>query len=345
MPLAKAKNARGSSLNLKQIVSLKIYTDFDKLQREFRMCFRDPDPMGREKRQKEFFFWNNVLEMSCKKSCDAIGNKLYHGINDSELSASCFSGTYYGPVSTTIERAIAEEFAGDNGQILELYPSFGAKGLSVSWLSNFPKENEVLYMNVSFQISNIIKKRKRINTTNMEVEESILNALRTINIDSQIISLNDNDDNATSDSSNFKKLKRYEKLCVLYLLYIQYRSTEWNELVRDRTYLSAAFMAFRDQFISLAQNARAVWMDNMCPLLQIFFYTASQEYQLPILDMSKDVQFSSIAMSLESKYVANQPFYFSYIVQLFPSAQQIALNGSNFDWSLKRFIDFLAVYD
>eukprot|EP01083_Nonionella_stella_P232811 820874_1 len=342
MPLAKAKNARGSSLNLKQIVSLKIYTDFDKLQREFRMCFRDNDQTKREKRQKEFFFWNNVLEMSCKKSCDAIGKKLYHGINDSALNASCFSGTYYGPVSTTTEREIAEEFAGDNGQVLELYPSFGAKGLSVSWISNFPDELEVLYMNVSFQISNIIKKqykqrRKASISSNMKVmEKLILNALRTINIDSQIISLNDNDDNATSDSSN---------VCVLYLLYIQHRPTEWNELVRKRTYLSNAFITFRDQFISLAQNARAVWMDNMCPLLQIFFYTASQEYQLPILDVSNDVQFKSMAMSLESKYVANQPFYFSYIVQLFPSAQQIALNGSNFDWSLKRFIDFLAVYD
>eukprot|EP01083_Nonionella_stella_P068945 183431_1 len=159
VPFAKASNARRSSLNLKQILSLKIYTDFDKLQREFRMCFRDNDQTKREKRQKEFFFWNNVLEMSCKKSCDAIGKKLYHGINDSALNASCFSGTYYGPVSTTTEREIAEEFAGDNGQVLELYPSFGAKGLSVSWISNFPDELEVLYMNVSFQISNIIKKQ------------------------------------------------------------------------------------------------------------------------------------------------------------------------------------------
>ena len=52
---------------------------------------------------------------------------------------------------------VAKGFAGDNGQIFELYPSFGAKGLTVSWLSNFPDENEVLYMNVSFQISNILK--------------------------------------------------------------------------------------------------------------------------------------------------------------------------------------------
>eukprot|EP01083_Nonionella_stella_P157426 511104_1 len=349
VPFAKAKNARRSRLNLKQIVSLKVYTDFDKLQREFRMCFRDTDPKRRKKRQKEFFFWNSLIELSCKKSCDAIGEKLYHGINDSQLSTSCFSGTYYGPVSTTTDVAVAKGFAGDNGQILELYPSFGAKGLSVSWLSNFPDENEVLYMNVSFQISNIIKnqyKQRERGSSNMKVmEESILNALRTINIDSQIISLNDNDDSTSSDSSNFKTLERYEKLCVLYLLYIQYRPTEWNELVRDRTYLSAAFMAFRDQFISLAQNVRAVWMDNMCPLLQIFFYTASHDYQLPILDVSNDVQFKSMAMSLESKYVANQPFYFSHIVRLFPSAQQIALNGSNFDWSLKRLIDFLAVYD
>ena len=68
---------------------------------------------------------------------------------------SSFSGTYYGPISTTTMFDIAKQFAGSNGRILELYPSFSKRGLRVSWLSNFPDEDEVLYMNASFQIVNI----------------------------------------------------------------------------------------------------------------------------------------------------------------------------------------------
>eukprot|EP01084_Bolivina_argentea_P274240 467375_1 len=94
------------------------------------------------KDRNNFFFWNNLLEDACKKSNDMVTKKLYHGINDGKLYASCFSGTYYGPVSTTTNLIVAQGFAGEYGQILELYPSFGAKGLSVSWLSNFADENE-----------------------------------------------------------------------------------------------------------------------------------------------------------------------------------------------------------
>eukprot|EP01084_Bolivina_argentea_P000060 112_1 len=246
-------HARRTSFSMRQIVALKLYTDFDQLQREFRMCFREKNENDRIKRQKQFFFWNNLLENACKKSHDTVAKKLYHGINDGKLYASCFSGTYYGPVSTTTDLTVAKGFAGDHGQILELYPSFGAKGLNVSWLSNFPDENEVLYMNVSFQISDIIKispanytyenefkhndylEHKKISSVTME--RCILNALQTINIDSNIISLNDNDQN--EDLSNFRKLRSYEKLAVLYLLYLQYRPKEWNDLLKsNEKYLS-----------------------------------------------------------------------------------------------------------
>eukprot|EP01084_Bolivina_argentea_P274877 468648_1 len=84
-------------------------------------------------------------------------------------------------------------------------------------------------------------------------------------------------------------------------------------------------------------------MDNMSKLLQIFFYTKSTKYKLPILNSDKD--FHLIYKNLEKQYIANQPFYFSTIIKLFPNVQQLALDGCNFDWSLKRFTDFLSIYD
>ena len=135
---AKGRKAKAAKLNVKQIVALKLYTDYDELQKEFRICFRETSAEKRTARQKEFYFWNTLLEDACRKSKDVISTKMYHRIDDSRLVASSLSGTYYGPVSTSTDIAISQQFAGDHGQILELYPSFGARGLAVSWLYNFP---------------------------------------------------------------------------------------------------------------------------------------------------------------------------------------------------------------
>ena len=50
---AKAREAKIIGLNMKEIVSLKLYTDFDQLQCEFRLCFTQRDEVKREKRQKQ----------------------------------------------------------------------------------------------------------------------------------------------------------------------------------------------------------------------------------------------------------------------------------------------------
>eukprot|EP01084_Bolivina_argentea_P281672 481973_1 len=146
---SKAIEARVNKLSIKEIVSLKLYTDFDELQRHYRKCFR----LEEEERQMQFFWWNKLLAEACTKSKDIISKKIYHGVS-TELTIATFSGTYYGPVSTTTKYDVARGFAGDKGKILELYPSFGRKGLKVHWLSNFPDEEEILYMNTSFQIHN-----------------------------------------------------------------------------------------------------------------------------------------------------------------------------------------------
>ena len=120
---------------------------------------------------------------------DIITDTLYHGVSEAFATPS-YSGTYYGPISTTPIFNVAKQFAGSQGRIFELYPSFGRKGLKVSWLSNFPDEMEVLYMNTSFQIVNIYKSSDYIynniyNQPNQVLfEKSILKALHVINTES-----------------------------------------------------------------------------------------------------------------------------------------------------------------
>ena len=60
-----------------------------------------------------------------------------------------------GPVSTTLSVDQAAQFAGNSGQLMELYPSFDKKGLDISCISDFPEEQEVLYIDCSFQIANL----------------------------------------------------------------------------------------------------------------------------------------------------------------------------------------------
>ena len=87
--------------------------------------------------------------------------------------------------------------------ISELYPSFGRRGLKVSWLSNFPDEEEILYMNTSFQINNMyssstIQPKQSIiggldindATQASFFERSVMKAIQSINVESKVISLN-----------------------------------------------------------------------------------------------------------------------------------------------------------
>eukprot|EP01084_Bolivina_argentea_P045468 83702_1 len=55
---SKALEAKLNKLTIKDIVALKLYTDFDELQRHYRKCFR----LEEEERQMQFFWWNKLLE-------------------------------------------------------------------------------------------------------------------------------------------------------------------------------------------------------------------------------------------------------------------------------------------
>lgn len=71
---------------MKHLVSIKIYTDFDLLQREFRKCYRAPYNKLQERLQS-FYHWKTALKETFKKFKSIQSNllgqpqTLFHGIN------------------------------------------------------------------------------------------------------------------------------------------------------------------------------------------------------------------------------------------------------------------------
>ena len=170
-----------------------------------------------------------------------------------------------GPVSTTLSEQIASQFAGQSGQLIEMYPIFSKKGLDVSCLSDFPEEQEVLFIDCTFQIANIhysknadyklfakvIQKNdnwgndKKIETA-QDMLSCFMRAIQVISINSRGIyvytmhidsissiggasvcdSVISLNDTGNASNHGFHSLSTSEKICILHLLYLQNRPKE-----------------------------------------------------------------------------------------------------------------------
>ena len=76
---------RDNKIGMKHLVALKLYTDFDLLQREFRKSFRAPYNRARQ-RLKAFYHWRAALQETFRKftnipSAVKQPHTLFHGIN------------------------------------------------------------------------------------------------------------------------------------------------------------------------------------------------------------------------------------------------------------------------
>ena len=152
---ADAKEAKAMKLTKSEVVALKLYTDFDILQREYRKSFRKEDDQERLRDQSHFVHWNALLVSACKKAEDVSNEPLFHGVG-ALTRTSTFNGKYWGPVSTSTVFNVANQFSGKIGIVLQLEPMYGAKGMRLKWLSNYPDEDEVLYMNTTFNVVDIL---------------------------------------------------------------------------------------------------------------------------------------------------------------------------------------------
>eukprot|EP01084_Bolivina_argentea_P057797 105566_1 len=344
---SKQQQAKKQHLNVKHMTALIFYINFDNLSEQLRMCYRKYDHFERVKKQKNFYHWNRLLENACQKAPGRRINKLYHGIKGQAISSTTLSATYYGPVSLLREFRFVSPSAnlGTDDTILELHTT---NGLCVDWFNSkyqYYDSDEFLYMNSTFRISNVYyssKFNKKISVTGYDsllpkenamfarMLKCMSMAMETINFDSQMISLNDEEKH--SDISNFSQLKSYAKLYVLYSLFLQYNPEIWKKIGKVHD------IKCRDALILFVQNIRFASMQNMSKLLEMFFYSKLLEYNTTILE-GNEIE------DMLNMYKPKQPFYFSTIIKLFPFVQQVVIDKNNFDWSLNKFIYFLNRYD
>eukprot|EP01083_Nonionella_stella_P307121 1078355_1 len=333
----KMRNALKMQLRLKEVIALKLYTDFDDLQREYRRCFRVMERTERIDLQKNFVHWNLLLVSACKKAKDDIGETLYHGVA-SLNKASAFNGKYYGPVSTTTILDVARQFSGATGTILELHSAYSKAGMRLSWLSNYPDEDEVLYMNVTFQITDIIDPKTEksklwpmpsiIDHKYEEELEQIKHELQQISINSKVLSLNESHD-MNEKNENVMVIN---KISILNLLYLQYKPRRWGNICDKNTKYAETLTMLREQFVHLIENIKAVQMDDTSPLIQHFFSSDQSEYEVPSNINRFNKQF---------KQKKHHYFKLQTIIRLFPEAEEIGINANNWDFTLNEFVEFL----
>ncbi len=152
-----SKILKRNEIGMKCLVTLKLYTDFDLLQREFRKSFRQPcnETKGR---LQSFCHWRQAFQETFEKFSRSVSGIiqpkiLFHGIN-SIFCIDQYEGIFYGPCSTTADLNIARSFAGKNGMlfVFKLKDMKNTCSLDVSWISDYPDEKEYLLFNHNMKI-------------------------------------------------------------------------------------------------------------------------------------------------------------------------------------------------
>ena len=166
----KSEWIKGVSIKLNEIVTLKLYTDFDKLQFELKKCFRFDtyddilDEYDDEKKQyivardklkhrlRSFYHWRGALLIVLKKFGTKFHGdnniKLYHGVNAKMIVKPSQTLAFSGPLSATSSYHVAKTFATAKGMVLEITACFPrlnySYALDASLFSDFPEEQEWL---------------------------------------------------------------------------------------------------------------------------------------------------------------------------------------------------------
>ena len=160
---------------MQNVVTLKLYTDFDDLQWAMKQCFRletmaDTKQEQNEREQKfhrhdqrlreqletrieVFFHWRGALMIVLNKFGTRwrdIENTeaLFTGINQKMGISSTAAFSFYGPLSTTTSYQVAKGFATEKGMVLKISSRFPrlnyCNAFQASLLSDYPEEQEWL---------------------------------------------------------------------------------------------------------------------------------------------------------------------------------------------------------
>jgi len=160
-----SRKLRDNKIGMKHLLALKLYTDFDLLQREFRKTYRAPFNEDR-KRLESFAQWRKLLEETFSRFNTVTTEqqqprRLFHGIN-TRMPVADFSGKNWGPSSTTTDLHVARSFAGKRGMVLVLRPKRTLtetnrfRVLDISWISDYPDEKEYLIFDQEVEVECVI---------------------------------------------------------------------------------------------------------------------------------------------------------------------------------------------
>jgi len=142
------------------------------MQQEFRTLYRSPynknvrevvggQSTGRNQAVQAFFHWRQLLTETFLKLNRVISEEeqpqmLFHGVNR-VMPIDNFSGTNFGPSSTTADLRVARSFAGKNGMILVLRPkSSRYRVVDISWSNDYPDEKEYLIFDHNVEIESVV---------------------------------------------------------------------------------------------------------------------------------------------------------------------------------------------
>eukprot|EP01084_Bolivina_argentea_P282858 484302_1 len=191
-------NTSRYNLSSADVLCIKMYTDTDELQANFRMSFR---ASADRNRRSQFVHWATNFHIIFLKV--EISNYLYH-FNDSQQFTLYYglnkffdlmglTNQFHGLLSTTSKEVTARGFAGDNGMILNLGKTDTCAALNVDWMS-VHDENEILLINPKTTVYS-----SAIFSNDADVKCSYIKSILTSKIDT-------NPDAFTLLSSNFQSI-------------------------------------------------------------------------------------------------------------------------------------------
>eukprot|EP01084_Bolivina_argentea_P224599 379743_1 len=149
-----SSNSNSQHLNVDELLSLKLFTDEDKLQKEFSKAFWNGK--GHENksiitRRRQFYHWTDTLRRAFKYGNVPIKQKLYRGLNKL-LQIPSFNPFCGQPTSTTTEFSVALNFSENKGIIIMSNKNKVVCGMDVSSISQYDNESEIWIYDQVFPI-------------------------------------------------------------------------------------------------------------------------------------------------------------------------------------------------
>ena len=174
---------RNTTFTLKEMMALKLFTDFTKFQSYLRKAHWVSTSLSMK---KSFYFWGSALfeaalyhSVPIPSANGKTPEVLYHGVNkmfavDAEIPK------YHGPFSSTTARSVAQHFTNEQGLFFKMRPSYINKlksclGTRLESISCFKNEREILLIDQFLPIT----AAKTFKNTDNALVDYLLNSVKS----------------------------------------------------------------------------------------------------------------------------------------------------------------------